>query len=427
MGRSREDRYLKATFSATKPQIEMIQHPAHIKIWACGRRWGKTVCMAIALTIAAIENPGCTVWYVSPRYARSLKMMRIMKKSAGFMELVRKPSMQFPPRFEMRNGSEICFISADREDELRGEGLRLICVDEAAILSKHLFYEVLMPMTFDSGGTIVAASTYNGRNWFYDLAEEGKKGDPDKKTWVYPTPTGWAFNGTDKKRANLERMKRNTPPMVWQQECMCEPLAMVDAVFQYVDQCVTQTPPRTQPRSGAMYVCAQDIGRIVDQSGIVVEDLETGEVVFSESYPLGMKHADQAARTKMTARFWNDALIVLDTTGGASGGKDESAVKEYKKVIPRFRAITFTQDTKRNMCNRLALDFETAKTRIPAVFNELVSQLKLYRYVFNERAIQPTFFGRPDDLVAAKMMCSWARAEGWRPDRGTLDLSRLMP
>jgi len=417
---------LIAKFKATRPQIEMIEHPAHVKIWACGRRWGKTISMAMALTIASLRWNNCTVWYVSPRYARSLKMMRIMKKSPGFKDLVAKTSLQFPPRFEMRNGSEICFISSDREEELRGEGLRLICVDEAAIQTKHLFFDVLMPMTADSGGTIIAGSTFNGRNWFYDLAESGKKDDPDVKTWIYPTSTGYAFNGSPEKRANLERVKRVTPPMVWKQEYDCEPLAMVDAVFQYVDQCIIDDAPLTGPRPGGRYVCAQDIGRIVDPSGVAVMDLDTGLFVHAECYPLGMKHEDQAARTKSTARFWNSALIVLDTTGGASGGRSESNIKEYSKIIPNFMPVTFSQDTKRNMVNRLALDFETRKVAIPKALTELTSQLKLYRYQYGEKAIQPIFFGRPDDLVAAALMCAMAREKRWAPMREGGNLGALM-
>lgn len=415
---------MNVNFKTTRPQMEMMEDPAHVKVWACGRRWGKTILMAMALTRIALKHPNCTVWYVSPRYARSLKMMRIMKKSPGFMDLVAKPSMQFPPRFEMRNGSEICFISADREDELRGEGLRLICVDEAAILSKYLFYEVLMPMTADSGGTIVAGSTFNGRNWFYDLAESGKKGDPDIKTWIYPSSSGYAFTGTPEKVANLERLKRVTPPMVWKQEYDCEPLAMVDAVFMYVDQCITKERPALK-RTGGRYVVAQDIGRIVDASGVVVMDLDTGHIVYMENYPLGMKHAEQAKRTLERATYWNNALIVLDTTGGASGGRSESAIKEYRQIIKNFMAVTFTMDTKRNMVNRLALDFETMKIVIPETFSELISQLKLYRYQFSEKAIQPVYFGRPDDLVAAAMMCSWAREQGWGPMTGG-NISGLM-
>lgn len=432
----------EVTFDATPEQIAMMEDPAHVKIWACGRRWGKSILMAILMAITSLRHDDCTVWYVSPRYARSLKMMRIMKKCKPFMELVANTHMQFPPRFEMKNGSEICFISADREEELRGEGLRLICTDEAGILSKHLFEDILMPMTADSGGTIIAGSTFNGRNWFYDKAVSGMPAsdraktlatgiDPDVKTWIYPTSTGYAFKGTTEKVARFERMRKNTGPMTWKQEYECEPLATVDAVFTYVDQCVVQAIPIEKPERGHRYVLSHDLGRSPDRAGVTVMDLDTGEFVYAEQYPEHMKHSEQAARTRDLGFYWSatgrdtdSALIVLDTTGGASGGRDESHIKEYAEVITQgFRSVTFTQDTKRNMVGQLQLDMENMRVKIPYIFNEFVSQLKLYRYHWGEKSIQPQFFGRPDHLVSSALMAVHARAKKWGPEIGAMPLS----
>jgi hypothetical protein len=395
------------------PELKIKSSLAMVATALYGRCWAKTMMMAMYLAIVALQHANCTVWYVSQSYSRSLKMMHIMEKCKPFMMLV-KPGgvhMQFPPRFEMKNGSEVCFRSADRPDELRGEGLRLICVDEAAILTKYLFWEVLYPMVSDTDGTIIAGSTYNGRNWFYELAEEGKKDLPDKKTWVYPTSSGMRFQG-ELGMARLARFKANTPPMVWQQECECEPLALIDAVFMYVDQCIGGAPGKLD--STTRYVISQDIGRTYDPSGVVVMD-HAGNVAHVEEYPLGMRHDAQARRTLALSQHYNNATVVLDTTGGASGGRSESHVKEYQKIIHSFQPITWTIDTKRNMVNRLALDLETLKVKIPPTFKELIAQLKLYRYKIAQNAIQPSFGPSEghDDLVAALMMATWAREKHW--------------
>ena len=150
---------------------------------------------------------------------------------------------------------------------------------------------------------------------------------------------------------------------------------------------------------------------------------KNGLVAHVEEYPLGMLHAKQAARTAELARYYSDAEIVLDTTGGASGGRSESHIKEYEKLLKGFRPIVWTPDTKRNMVNRLALDFETMKLRIPPQFKELIAQIKLYRYKIGQNAIQPQFGAAEghDDLVAALMMANWARDQGWfRSGRGGL-------
>jgi hypothetical protein len=401
-------------------QAEIIQHPARVKVAVCGRRWGKTVMMALALAYTAAQYAGSRSWYVANDYALCMAQKRMMARSPDFMKFVSHEYSQFPPRFEMKNGSEIAFRSADRPDLLLGAGLQLICHDEASRASKDLFWRVLMPMVADTRGTVLAGSTYNGRNWFYDLAEEGKKWNPDPdspdnliKTWIYPSHTGKAFQGEEGLKS-LTQLKSKTDPMVWRQEFECEPLATIDAVFRTVDQCIGGTP---ESYNGDPYVLAHDIGRIEDAGAIAVLNLRTGLVAHCLEYPLGMPHEEQARRSRKTADDYH-ALVLLDTTGGGSGGRGESHVREYLKYLPNAREITFSPDTKRAMVGRLNLDFEQKKIRIPEAHKEMISQCKLYRYKLSEQAIIPTYWGKPDNLVAALMMCTWAREKKWTNGSG---------
>src|SRR6185436_2893489 len=147
--------------------------------------------------------------------------------------------------------------------------------------------------------------------------------------------TGYCFHG-DQGKADLALLRAQFPTKVWKQEYECEPLATIDAVFMYVDQCIGGQP--TGPIPGRAYVVSQDIGRTYDPSGVVVMD-KAGNIAHAEEYPLGMKHDEQARRTLALSRTYNNAQVVLDTTGGASGGHAESHIKEYHKVISHFQAI----------------------------------------------------------------------------------------
>jgi hypothetical protein len=406
---------------ATRAQIEMMEDPAQICVWALGRAYGKSTCASLLLTKVAVENDGCTVWYVCPRYATALRIMRIMGKCPEFMELVAAKPMQFPPRYELKNGSEIWFVSADKcPDDLRGPRCRLIFMDEAAAGTEYMFWNVLFPMVADSGGKLIAASTFNGRNWFYVLAVKGtpatenakklaKGEDANHKTWIYKSNEGMRFSGSPAALLRYEITKKLVPPLVFQQEYDCEPLAVHNMVFTYLEQCITKEIPPNTPQEGEEYVVAQDIGRVVDQSGVVVMNLKTGMVVHAETYPLGMLHREQAQRTAELGVFWNNAIIALDTTGGASGGRSESNIKYYEEFITDFEAITFTTDTKRSMVNHLGLEIENQRVWIPECMTELVSQMRLFQYKVAERAVQPTFFGKPDDLVSGLLMCAWIR------------------
>jgi len=405
---------MKAVLKATPAQVEIIEDKTPIKVVTCGRRWGKTTLMALALARTAFAFPGSKSMYIANDYALSLDLFRTMKRARGFMRFVKSSPAQFPPRMELKNGSEIQFRSGDRPELILGGGRKLICQDEAARGKRDLYQEKLLPMIADTDGQIILGSTYNGRNWYYDLSKEGRKGAEDIRTWVYPSRTGLKFQGARGKR-RLERLRKRFPESVWLQEFECQPLASKDAVFRFVERIVGgRLEPTAIP--GHNYVLGLDLGRVKDPTGAVVLDLNTDTVAHAESFPLMMEHAEQAQRAKRLAQAYNDADVIVDSTGGAAGGKEESYVKFYRDVIDGLREITWTRTMKMNLVNQTALDIERKKVYIPKEATELVAQTKLYQYRFGANAIMPTYgapSGEHDDEISGLMMCLWARERGW--------------
>lgn len=416
------------TLSATPQQIEIIEDPAMIKIAICGRRWGKTVMMALYLTYVAKKYPGCHVWYVSINYALAFEIMRMMEACPAFMALVKKPHKQFPPRFDMKNGSTISFRSADRPNSLRGRGIKLICLDEAAYLDKGICFDVLSPMLMDAGGTMYIGTTYNGRNWVYDFAEQGKKGDPDIKTWTYPTSSAIWAQGPEGK-IKYEKYKKLFSPATVQQELECNPLAVQDGVFGFLERVIKDTAkPKERGDNDKTYSMGLDLGRKPDFTFATVLENQTGLVCHAEQLPGGIEHVILA---QMARRIWDrypNCQCVVDATGGASGGHNDSYVRLYEQAIPNCRTVTFSRDNKTNIVNHLALRIEEGKLTIPASFTELCSQLKLYRYKVSKGSSVATYGSPPgehDDGVASLMMAEWARKSNWVMSQGGHSLSVL--
>src|SRR5574343_429690 len=160
-------------FLVTKQQLEIIQHPARTKILACGRRWGKSTLQLVWLSMMAQSHPGHKFWYVTADLSKVAEMFRTMLAEERFMEYVKRPYLQFPMRFEMMNGSEIGFRSCDKGERLEGRGLKGIAGDEVAKWSENIWYKTLKPMLADQRGQALLASTFNGKNWYYDLVQKG--------------------------------------------------------------------------------------------------------------------------------------------------------------------------------------------------------------------------------------------------------------
>ena len=396
----------------TPDQWRVIIHSAKVKVLVKGRRWGGTCCMAVYLAKTAQEYPGSTSWYTAPSYSRALGMMRMMRKSPGLMSLIKRAYVQFPPRLELKNGSTIDFRSLERCDNLRGEGLKLLCMDEAAYCSSESYYETLAPMLIDSDGTAILGGTYNGRNWFYELAEKGKADCEKIRTWTFPTATGCRFQG-DAGKKRYEYFSSMLPPAVRQQELECVPLASADSVFRFVDRILDGVAE--SPQTGSHYVMGLDLGRAVDNTALVVLDAGTGHAVFAERYPLGLEHSVMAAKAARVAERYNRAQVIVDVTGGASGGHAESYVRFYRQAMPDLRAFVWSRENKSNLINALALEIEQRRVHVPAEFVELIAQIKLYRYKMHEGGFvtysAPT--GEHDDYVSAFAMAVWVKIRGW--------------
>jgi hypothetical protein len=405
------------SLKVTPAQAEILSDRSRIKVLACGRRWGKTTLLAFAALKTAIEFPGCKVWILGQNYARSLDVKASMERSEGFKKFLLKPLAQFPPRLIMRNGSTIAFRSFDHPDGLLGSGLKLICLDEAALAPKRLYQQTLLPMIADTDGQMYLASNFSqGKNWFWDMAQEGLRKESwahGVRTWELASSTGLAFQGV-KGRARLEWFRNHLPRAVFECEFENKPLAGVDSVFRWTSANEKGLPLKS-PQPGRRYAMGLDLGRVVDPSAAIVMD-DQGQVVFSECFAKGTSHALQAERAAQIQRLFG-ATCVADSTGGGNPA-GEPYFKHYRAAIPGLREYTWTRENKFRLINALALEIEQGRIFAPTEFEDLISQVKAYKFVEGDMGF--VRYGAPkgchDDLVAAMAMANWAVVSNWLPD-----------
>ncbi len=168
-------------------------HPAQQKIHsdqsrfqvvAAGRRFGKTRlgairCLEVALT-------GGRAWWVAPIYKNAKIGWRHILKAAR--QVPNTKIMLADMEIEFPTGGVITVRSADSPIGLRGEGLDLVVLDEAARIAEDKWTEDLRPSLTDRLGKALFISTPRGFNWFHELWERGE--DQDRGSWAgfqYPT------------------------------------------------------------------------------------------------------------------------------------------------------------------------------------------------------------------------------------------------
>lgn len=194
-------------------QMEVARHPARFKILVCGRRWGKTRLGSCLALKAALE--GKRVWWVAPTYSISnisWAMIRPMAVAAGadIMESTRTA------RFT--SGGFIACKSGDQPNNLRGESLDLVLLDEADFLDEVVWTEVLRPALADRKGQAIMISTPNTEGgWFHQLFLQGQEGHPDIASWQFPSASN-PFLDPDE----ILSAKGSLPEIVFKREFMAE-------------------------------------------------------------------------------------------------------------------------------------------------------------------------------------------------------------
>lgn len=410
---------------ATPEQQAVIESTVPIQILVAGRRWGKTLTCRNKMLLWAFSKPDQEIVYIAPTYRRALKEARDVRKSIP--DWIVRQRLQPPAELELFNGSRMSFLSFDRPDNMRGDPADLIIADEAAKLNGELFWETAFPMLIDRGGCCVLASTFRGTvNWFYEEYAKALVGnDTERIAWKFPTSSGVIFQ-SESGKARLEKFKRafSSRPVVWEQECECNPSANSATVFTWLDQCIKAVEPPQCDRA-ATYLIGMDIGSVVDHSAAVVMDYKTGAVVDCKLWRLGLKHSEMAMDVKLMSGRWNNARVIVDVTGlGASGLKTNSKISDYEDVLgERMKKFIWSPNTqsasKEDVIEFLAREFERESVSIPAKFAELVRQLRAYEgSKVGARAVFSAPDGQHDDYVAALAMAVWGRAKNWINERG---------
>ena len=190
----------------------VMSEAKRFNVLACGRRFGKTT-LGLDLAIDGPLLQGAPVGWFTPTYKMLLEVWREASRLLGDMAVKVNASER---RIELVTGGVFEFWSLTDADVARGREYGRIIVDEAAMVKGLLasWNAVLRPTLADRQGDAWFLSTPKGMTDYHQLF---KRGQSDKHTdwasWQMPTWTNPTIP-----QGEIEAMKRDMPPRVYQQE-----------------------------------------------------------------------------------------------------------------------------------------------------------------------------------------------------------------
>jgi len=193
-------------------QQRVMAEAERFNVLACGRRFGKTT-LGLDLAIDGPLLQGAPVGWFTPTYKMLLEVWREASRLLGDMAVKVNASER---RIELVTGGVFEFWSLTDADVARGREYGRIIVDEAAMVKGLLasWNAVLRPTLADRQGDAWFLSTPKGMTDYHELFKRGQSvKHGDWASWQMPTWTNPTIP-----QGEIEAMKRDMPPRVYQQE-----------------------------------------------------------------------------------------------------------------------------------------------------------------------------------------------------------------
>lgn len=207
-------------------QMLFHQSPSRFKVPVCGRRFGKTA-MGAREAEPLLMQPNKRLWIVGPTYDLGEKEFRIIwndliiKLGFGKEKTVKRSyaKKQGDLSIELPWGTRIEVRSADRPENLVGEGLDAVIMSEAAKHTRDTWDRFIRPALTDKRGSATFSTTPEGQNWIYSLWKQGRDpNEPDFESWQFPSwDNPYVYPG-GRRDPEILLAERTTPKEIFLQE-----------------------------------------------------------------------------------------------------------------------------------------------------------------------------------------------------------------
>lgn len=176
----------------------------------------------------AMLKPG-VYWWVAPVYPQAKVVYLRMKKS---LIRIDKHGLTDPATdlytfnesaltITLSNGSVIFFKSAEKPDNLYGEDVNAVVLDEATRMREEAWFAVRSTLTATRGKARIIGNVKGKKNWAYLLGQRAKGGAAN---WHYAKLNAWdAVEAGVLRRAEVEDAQAMLPPAVFAELYLAEP------------------------------------------------------------------------------------------------------------------------------------------------------------------------------------------------------------
>ncbi len=402
-------------------QQEIYGDPARFKVVAAGRRFGKSLLAAMLCLVVAWSKDDALVLWASPTHDQARKAMRTILRVLRQVPRRYWEVNRTTGEIYLNNGSIIMFRSAERFDNLRGDGLDFVVLDEAAFMPKEVWTQALRPALADKQGNALLISTFDGENWFYDLYRQAC--DPELTEW-----SGWRLPTSCNPYvpvAEIEEIRRTTPEDIFAQEFLASPLKFSGAVFpgERLDWAWKAGKEWLMPPAEAIVLDTGQmvLGRTGTEAGLdwgwnvtamelCLETAEGNIVWFAEQIWLRVELREKCKQIAAICEQWNVEIIYADAAGNEENAM-LAAILEETGAPTVVQPVPFAQYKRPGVVTR-SYYLEREREIVTPACVQLNIDSRAYHYERSKDGIRDDKYAKGNDHTVDACTAFYASRSG---------------
>jgi hypothetical protein len=396
----------------------------------CGRQFGKTRGSINWAITELIQSDGDEGWFVSKTYQQAKiafnYLLKIRDEKCGLEEIIRRVNKSdLTVTFTGMDGHEkrMVFKTAERPDNLRGQPLAFLILDEAGMYADEVWSTILRPSLMAFRCRCVFIGTPKGPNWYFNLYNEALKDTENYTIRAYSSYDNPFLDHDEVKKAE-EEMAAFSPAMA-RQEIWGEFVMADIKVFKDLHKCIVEPETVvTVPQVGHQYMMGVDIAMEHDNTAIVVVDATDMVVCHVEGFNKASWEL-QEIRMKQIWDMFFGPMVYMDCSNQSLIADD----LEMKYGMP-IDKVKITRTSKAEIVTKCAVFITRGNIKIPRTDwgQELISELNTFERSFTQYGHEKTAASsrNKDDRVIALCLALKDMDIDYRPkdDSGKIIMQR---
>jgi hypothetical protein len=375
-----------ATITYQRPRLyskqeEAIFSPKRYAVIEGATKSGKTVaCLSWIVEQALRGRQGQTFWWVAPVYPQARIAFRRLRRGLSQSLYTANESEL---TVKLLNGATVAFKSGEKPDNLYGEDVYGVVIDEATRLREESWHAVRSTMTATRGPIRIIGNVKGRKNWAYILARRAEVGERD---WHYAKLTAYdAVDAGIVDEDEVKQAKSMLPENVFQELYLAEPSDDGGNPFGQlaIQKCIAPIS------SGTPVIFGVDLAKSVDWTVAIGLDVH-GSVCKFERFQLAWEET-----VNKLANLIGFTPALVDSTGVG-----DPIVERLQRRLPNVTGYSFSSTSKQKLMEGLSLAIQTQDITYPE--GEITSELDAFYYEYTRTGVRYSApSGLHDDCVMA--------------------------